>query len=127
MQGDEMFRLTVDELEKLLSVNRIVGEPIDLGDKVIIGVSMFGFGFGAGSGSNETKKSDGQGTGAGGGISPVALIVLHKNISGPEGIQVFSLRKKSGIAESIGTISETIAPQIVDLIKSYKKKKEDNQ
>ncbi len=121
MSEEVMLKLTMDELEKLLSPGQIIGKPIDLGDKSIIPVAEFGFGFGAGSGQ-AAEKGSGVGTGGGGGISPVALIVIHKNIPGVEGIQVMSLRKESSIVRVISTIAESLGPQAINAMKEMGKK-----
>lgn len=125
MSEEVMLRLTMDELEKLLSPGQVVGKPIDLGDKTLIPVTEFGFGFGAGSGQTAAKGS-GVGTGGGGGISPVALIVIHKNIPGVEGIQVMSLRKESSIVRVISTIAESLGPQAINAMKEMGKKAEES-
>ncbi len=121
MSEEVMLKLTMDELEKLLSPGQIIGKPIDLGDKSVIPVAEFGFGFGAGSGQ-AAEKGSGVGTGGGGGISPVALIVIHKNIPGVEGIQVLSLRKESSIVRVISTIAESLGPQAIHAMKEMGKK-----
>lgn len=125
MSGEEMLRMTTDELEKLLTPAHIIGTPLDLGDKSVIPVAEFGFGFGAGSGQSGEKGAGGAGSGGGGGISPVALIVIHKNVPGVEGIQVLSLRKESTIVRVISTIAESLAPQAISAMKDMGKKKEE--
>jgi len=125
MSGEEMLKMTTDELEKLLSPAHIMGAPLDLGDKSVIPIAEFGFGFGAGSGQGGEKGGGGAGTGGGGGISPVALIVIHKDIPGIEGIQVMSLRKESTIVRVISTIAESLAPQAISAMKEMGKKKEE--
>ena len=57
-------------------------------------------------------QGGGSGTGGGGGISAVALIIITRGVSGPEGIQVVSLKKKSELAEVISTIGETVGPHV---------------
>ena len=115
MTGEEMLRTSVDELEKLLTTKNIIGEPIDLGEKSVIPVSRYGFAFGGGGGHGQ--MGDGSGTGAGGGIEPVALIVVHKDVKGAEGIQVLSLRKANAFSEIIGTLSEQLAPRVIEALK----------
>jgi uncharacterized spore protein YtfJ len=125
MSGEDMLKMTTDELEKLLTPAHIIGAPLDLGDKLVIPVTEFGFGFGAGSGQSGEKGAGGAGSGGGGGISPVALIVIHKNVPGVEGIQVLSLRKESTIVRVISTIAESLAPQAISAMKDMGKKKEE--
>ena len=98
-----------------------MGDPIDFGDKLVIPVTRFGFGFGAGAGNS--KDGGGEGAGGGGGIEPVALIILHKDVKGPEGVQIMSLNKQNPIAQVISALSETLAPQVIQAMKSMNKEK----
>jgi uncharacterized spore protein YtfJ len=115
MTGEEILKTTVDELEKLLTTKNIIGEPIDLGEKTVIPVARYGFGFGGAGGHGQ--MGDGTGSGAGGGIEPVALIIVHKDVKGAEGIQVLSLRKANPFSEIIGTLSEQLAPRVIEALK----------
>ena len=92
MTGDELIKLTADEVASLLSPAQVIGAPLEIGDKVVIPLVHFGFGFGAGSGHSKEKGAEGSGAGGGGGISPIALVIVYKDVPGPEGIQVVSLR-----------------------------------
>src|SRR5512136_1643980 len=109
-----MLKETAQELERIIASKNVIGTPVDIGDKTVIPLSRFGFGFGAGGA--HMNKAGGEGGGAGGGIEPIALIVVHKDISGPEGIKVLSLRWNP-FAQVVETLSESLAPQIVDAIK----------
>ncbi len=109
-----MLQITVDQLARTLCASAILGTPVETDDRVIIPVAEFGFGFGAGEGSGgkEGQTGGGAGTGGGGGLSAVALVIIHKGIPGPEGIQVISLKKKGPIAEAITTLGETLGPHV---------------
>jgi uncharacterized spore protein YtfJ len=122
MSGEEMLKTTADELDRLLSPAHIMGEAVDLGDKAVIPVAEFGFGFGAGTASGK-ESCNGSGSGGGGGISPVALVIVHKDVRGPEGIQVLSLRKDNPVAQVISALSESLAPQVIAAIKAMQEKK----
>jgi len=115
MSNEQMLTETACQLKEFLASNNVMGTPIDFGEKVVIPIARFGFGFGAGG--NQGKEGGGQGAGGGGGIEPVALVILHKDVKGPEGVQVMSLKKDSAIAQIISALSETIAPQVIDAIK----------
>ena len=116
-----MLKETASELKGFLSSKNVMGEPIDFGDKLVVPVARYGFGFGAGG--NHTKDGGGQGAGAGGGIEPIALIILHKDVKGHEGVQVMSLKKDSQIAQVISALSESLAPQLIDAIKTMTQNK----
>ena len=123
MTSEDMMKETASDLEKILAARNIMGPPVDLGDKAVIPVARFGFGFGAGGGSGE--KGGGSGGGAGGGIEPVALVVVHRDVKGAEGVQVLSLRKESPVAQVIEALSESLAPQVIDAIRSMREEKKE--
>ena len=116
MSSEQMLNETACQLKEFLASKNVMGEPTDFAEKVVIPIARFGFGFG--SGGVQAKDSSGVGAGGGGGIDPVALIILHKDVKGPDGVQVMSLRKESAIAQVISSLSETLAPQVIDAIKS---------
>lgn len=114
MSGDEMIRATAEELHNFISARAIIGDPLDLGDKVVFSIASFGFGFGAGAGKGE-NEAGGEGGGAGGGVEPVALLIVHKDVKGPEGVQIYSLKKKGPISEVIESVGEVI-PAVVERV-----------
>jgi uncharacterized spore protein YtfJ len=120
MTFEEKLQETSLHLKEFLMARNVLSESIDLGDKVVIAVARFGFAFGAGGGSG--KNGGGEGAGAGGGVEPVALIIIHKDVKGPEGVQVMSINKENPIAQVISALSETLAPQVIQAIKSMDKK-----
>ncbi len=119
-----MLKLTTDELGRLLVGRNVIGDAIDLGDKVVLPVTQYGFGFGGGYCQKESQTAGGAGSGGGGGISPVALVIVHKEIRGAEGIQVMSLQKDHPVAQVISTISESLAPQLISAWKEKREKRE---
>ena len=121
MSVEETRKATVSELERLLSANKVLGEPVEVEDKVIIPVTGFGFGFGSGGGKGEggggkgeIPKGEGTGSGAGGALAPAALVIAYKGVKGPDGIQVLPLKKPGPIAEAIGKSM----PDLVDALKT---------
>ena len=121
MSNEQMLKETASQLRGFLSTDNVMGTPVDFGEKVVIPVARFGFGFGTGSGQG--KDGGGQGAGGGGGLDPVALVVLHKDVRGHEGVQVMSLKKDSVAAQIISALSESLAPQVIDAIKSMNQNK----
>jgi uncharacterized spore protein YtfJ len=117
--GESMLQITVDQLARSLCASAVLGAPVETPERVIIPVAEFGFGFGAGEckgGTKEGNQGGGTGTGGGGGISAIALVIVTKGVSGPEGIQVISLKKKSEIAEVITTLGEAVGPHVAKAI-----------
>jgi uncharacterized spore protein YtfJ len=110
-----MLRETASEIEKMLASKNVVGAPVEYGDKAVIPVARFGFGFGAGGA--QANKAGGEAGGGGGGIDPVALVIVHKDVSGPEGIRVLSLRWNP-FAQVIEVLSESLAPKVVEAVKA---------
>jgi uncharacterized spore protein YtfJ len=115
MATEELIKEVTVNLRNLINAQSVIGDPIDLGNKVIIPVTKFGLGFGAGGGKG--TEGDGSAAGAGGGIEPVAVIIAHKDVKGAEGIQIFSLNKNNPIAQIITALGESMVPQVIDLIK----------
>ena len=118
MSAEEARKTAMSDLQKLLSANNILGEPVEVDDKVVIPVVAFGFGYGSGGGKGHGPKGEvggeGSGGGGGGGVMPIALIVSYKGVKGPEGMRVLPLKKPSPISEAI---SESM-PQIIEAIKT---------
>lgn len=127
MTEEDLLKLTIDELDRLISAKTIMGEKTEVDNKIIIPVAGFGFGFGAGGGSGKGGGETGRGAGAGGGVSPVAIIILHKDVKGRDGVQVLSLKKSGPLAEVIEMIGETVLPQVVDAVKSQGKAKQEEK
>ncbi len=123
MGADEILKTMLDRLERMVSANTILGAPVDMGEKVVLPVAGFGFGFGVGEGKNREGGGGGAGGGAGAGITPVAVIIAHRDVRGPDGIQVLSLQKHGAMAEIVGTVAESL-PTIVQAIKSFAGKEE---
>ena len=70
-----------------------------------------GMGFGAGMGEGKgSEEMSGAGAGAGGaaGIEPIAVIVVFKGVSGPEGVKVMSLKGPDPLTRAIGEISNAV-------------------
>lgn len=125
MSGEELLKTTVDELEKLVSTKNIIGDPIPMGERIVIPVASYGFGFGGGYVQGcDAMNGAGAGSGAGAGIKPIALIIIDSTVKGPDGIQVHRLNKKSELSELISTISTSLVPQIIEAVKGRKEKKE---
>lgn len=118
MGAEELLKVTLDHFERIVTASTVLGKPVDMGDKVVIPVASLGFGFGTGEGKNSEKGGSGVGGGAGAGITPVAVIIAHKEVKGPEGVQVLSLQKHGAMAEIVGTVAESL-PTIVEAIKSF--------
>ena len=62
---EKMFKSAIEEIERMLSTKRVVGEPITVDGNTLIPLVSVGFGFGAGGGSGmcpaKADKGDGHG------------------------------------------------------------------
>ena len=117
MSNEQLLKETTNQLREFLATKNVMGSPVDFGEKVVIPVARYGFAFAAGGGHEKDGSS--QAAGGGGGIDPIALIILHRDVRGAEGVQVMSLKKDSAIAQAIAAVSETLAPQVIGAIKAY--------
>jgi uncharacterized spore protein YtfJ len=117
MDGDGMdikdpIETTVEEIRKVLNIENVIGEVIESEDKVMIPVTKFGMAFGAGmgEGTGPTGQSGGKGAGSGGaaGIEPIAMVVVFKGVSGPEGVKVLSLKGADPIARAISEVGTSV-------------------
>jgi uncharacterized spore protein YtfJ len=105
------IRTTVDELLKVVSTKNVVSDPLTVDDKIILTITKIGLGFGTGKGESKSGNGPaGAGYGAGGavGVSPIALVIINKSITGPGGVEVKPLTPPSGIGRAIGDVASTI-------------------
>jgi uncharacterized spore protein YtfJ len=109
----------LEEFRKAISVETVVGKPIELEDKILIPICSVGFGAGGGGGARKEKEGQGYGIGGGGGVSPVALVAVFKGIPGPDGLKVLSL-KPSGTLEKL--VGEAL-PMVMEKVKELKEGK----
>lgn len=83
MSQDEVFQSTVNSLFKgmdsFLSTKTVVGEPIEIGDTIIIPLVDVSFGVGAGAFNKEGQRT-GAG-GMGGKMTPSAVLVIHNGMT----------------------------------------------
>ena len=106
MTGTDAIRAAVDELLGVLSTRNIIGEPMEMGDKIIMPITKMGMGFSASQGKdsrgNEISKMK---AGGGAGVMPVAIVVVFKEIPGEEGVKVIPLSGRSSDRLYLGSIA----------------------
>ena len=112
---------TVEELNKLVNVDKVIGEPIETEDKILIPVIRLGFGFGGGE--NFLGK-EGSAAGGGAGIEPISMVMIPKKGNDAEGVRVLDLSKGSETNKALSDLGLMIS----DLVKNYlgSKKEEDD-
>ena len=92
-----------------MNTNSIVGTPIDADDKLIIPISKTSLGFGVGVADNKGTNETGiGGTGGGGSIDPVALLIVYKNIPGPNGVELVQINKDDSLEGLLSGVSKVV-------------------
>lgn len=83
MSQDEVFQSTVNSLfngmDSFLSSKTVVGEPIEIGDTIIIPLVDVSFGVGAGAFNKEGQRTGGGALG--GRLTPSAVLVIHNGFT----------------------------------------------
>ena len=122
MPGVDAINATLDELFEALS-SQLIGEPIELEDKIIIPITKMGMGLCtdiARTGSHVSQEGlDGCKAGGGVGIFPVAVVIVFKGILGPQGVKVVPL---SPPGESLSDIAHVLMEKIM----GHREKRTDN-
>ena len=114
------IKTTVEELEKLINVDNVIGSPIETEDKILIPVVRMGVGFGAGE--NMFGKEGSNSAGAGAGVEPISMVLIPKKGNSAEGVRVLDLSKGSETNKALSDLGLMIS----DLIKNYMDSTSDN-
>lgn len=109
----ENIRTTVEELRKLISVDNVIGTPIETDDKILIPVMRMGVGFGAGE--NMFGKEGSDAAGAGAGVEPISMVMIPKKGNDAEGVRVLDLSKGTETNKALSDLGLIIT----DLVKNY--------
>lgn len=120
---EDAIKITVEELRKVLNIENVIGETIETEDKILIPVTRFGMAFGAGMGEGKGPEGQGgKGAGAAGGtgIEPIAMIAVFKDVKGPEGVRLLSLKPPGPMTRAISELGSAV----VDVMRESRKKKE---
>lgn len=107
------IKTSVEELRKLISINNVIGEPIETEDKILIPVMRMGVGFGAGE--NMFGNEDTDVVGAGAGVEPISMVLIPKKGNDAEGVRVLDLSKGTETNKALSDLGLIIT----DLVKSY--------
>jgi uncharacterized spore protein YtfJ len=111
----DMVKTTVDELLKVLATDNVIGETMEIGDKVIIPITKVGLAFGTGAGMGgmmQGQKGSGAGAGGGAGIQPLSVVVVFKDIEGPEGVQILSVSGMGPLSKIATDLGHAITQMI---------------
>jgi uncharacterized spore protein YtfJ len=106
-KAGEIVSMTVEHIKALLATDRVVGDPVQIGDATILPLVSIGFGFGGGGGSGDKQgENGGSGAGAGGGVKPVALVISDSDGIRVEPVNVGLSTLTSSISEIVRTVLE---------------------
>jgi uncharacterized spore protein YtfJ len=115
MAGEDAIKATVDELLKALSARNIIGEPIEMEDKIIIPITKMGMGFGTGIGHGREESPQGRmasGAGGGVGVFPVAVVVVFKGVPGADGLKVIPMTAHSSMTDPVTSIAQILLEKL---------------
>ena len=107
MNIGDPIKTTVEEIGKILKIENVVGKAIETDEVLMFPVTKMGMGFGSGMAEGKGMENmEGAGAGAGGaaGSEPIAVVVVYKGVSGPEGVKVMSLKAPDHLSRAIGEI-----------------------
>ncbi len=115
----EILQNIVGELRQMARSQSVVGEPITLGNKIIVPLVKISVGFGAGGAQTE-KQPEGTNFGGGGGggakIEPAAFIII-------DGDKVSLMAAKPGKYDSLIEAVPALVGKLIDMRASAKEKK----
>jgi uncharacterized spore protein YtfJ len=104
---NSILRAITGEMQKSLSANTVIGEPITVEGKTVVPLVSVGMGFGAGAGFAKDQSTPGAGGGGGMGMKPVAIIIIDEH-----GVRVDSLRpSKLSLFEQL---AEVVVPMLAE-------------
>lgn len=109
----ENIKATVEELRKLISVDNVIGSPIETEDKILIPVIKMGVGFGVGE--NLMGKDGSDAAGAGAGVEPISMVMIPKKGNNAEEVRVLDLSKGTETNKALSDLGLIIS----DLVKGY--------
>lgn len=99
------MRSIVEDLGEHASVQSVYGDPIEVGDKMIVPVARVGYGFGGGFGRGDDagESGSGEGGGGGGGVSakPVGVVEVDRDETR---FVSFGDRRRAGLAVLVGFV-----------------------
>ena len=88
-------------VDSVLSTKTVVGEPINVGDTILVPLVDVSFGLGAGAG-NQDKKSSGGG-GVGGKMSPSAILVIQNGKT-----KLVNIKQQDGLTKILDMVPDLV-------------------
>jgi len=122
-QLTELIGTIMGELKEISKTETIVGEPVRLGDKMVVPVTKLSLGFAVGGGEGKAPEKGSSFGGAGGGgakVEPVGFIVIQED-------NVSFLPTKPGKFEGLIDAIPAVINKVKDMIPDKNKAKGKNE
>lgn len=103
-----------EDFKTMITTESVVGQPIYLGDAVIVPFVDVSFGFGSGQTGPEGKSG---GEAGGGKLTPTAVLILKG-----ERVELFSIKNAAST-----TAVDKVLNMVPEVISHFRKKKEDKE
>ncbi len=115
----DILETLLDKLSGIAATKTVVGDPVTVGDKIIVPVVKVTLGVGAGSGGANAKADNagaagGSGGGAGLAIAPVAFIVI-------DGHNIHLFGTKPSVLDNLTAKLPDMVNTVVNAIPKFKK------
>lgn len=127
MSFSDDVKTVIGEMQNALSVKTVIGEPIDVDDKILIPVIKVSMGFGVGSGRGKGQEGEGGGAGGGGSVTPVAFISIFKGVTGSEGVKILPVKEGGGLSQIMESMPEVMQKCMKMMRKSDKEAEEESE
>lgn len=88
-------------VDSVLSTKTVVGEPINVGDTILVPLVDVSFGLGAGAGTKERKTSGGGGVG--GKMSPSAILVIKDGKT-----KLVNIKQQDGVTKILDMVPDLV-------------------
>ncbi len=118
-QQTELIGTIMGELKEISKTETIVGEPVSLGEKMVVPVTKLSLGFAVGGGEGKAPEKGSSFGGAGGGgakVEPVGFIVIQED-------NVSFLPTKPGKFEGLIDAIPAVINKVKDMIPDKNKAK----
>ena len=103
--ANNSFQDTVDSLfrgaDGFLAAKSVVGEPIKIGETIIIPLADVSFGIGAGAFGGENKNNDGGGIG--GKMTPCAVLIIQNGST-----RLVNIRQQDSLAKALDMVPDLV-------------------
>ncbi len=117
MDFDKSIENTLSQIQKVMSADCIIGEPIETKNKVIIPISKTALGFGVGVGQkldqSDKESNELAGAGGGGSIEPIAFVVIYDDIPGPDGIEILPVVGSNPLEDILSGVGKVLQSGIL--------------